>query len=165
MSKEITSQDSLATIKAAQQRPFADPRFGSLEKSSFTESASATSGLTFYDLEAGAKLIYPVLTPLRNLIPRVSGKGGIQANWRAITAINSSGLRIATEPAGPADADQTLRLLMSEAPQEGDQVLDAGGARLFLDTSAADFLDDKALDASVDGDGNVNFEVALQPEQ
>ncbi|BCJ29708.1 adhesin [Actinocatenispora sera] len=80
-------------------------------------------------------------------------------------APDSSGLRIATEPTGPADADQTLRLLMSEAPQEGDQVLDAGGARLFLDGSAADFLDDKALDASVDSDGNVNFEVALQPEQ
>lgn len=99
MSREITSQESLATIKAAQQKPFADPRFASLEKSSFTESASATSGLTFYDLEAGAKLIYPVLTPLRNMIPRVSGKGGIQANWRAITAINSSGLRIGVSAA------------------------------------------------------------------
>ena len=61
-----------------------------LEKSTFTENASATSGLTFYDLEVGAKLLYPVLTPLRNAIPRVSGKGGIQANWRAITAINTS---------------------------------------------------------------------------
>lgn len=99
MSKETTSQESLATIKAAQQRPFADPRFASLEKSSFTESASATSGLTFYDLEGGAKLIYPVLTPLRNMIPRVSGKGGIQANWRAITAINSSGLRVGVSAA------------------------------------------------------------------
>lgn len=82
-------------------------------------------------------------------------------------APDSSGLRIATEPSeptGPA-VDQTLRLLMSDAPQEGDQVLDADGARLFLDGSAADFLDDKALDASVDSDGNVNFEVALQPEE
>ena len=64
-----------------------------LGKSTFSESASATSGLTYYDLEAGAKLIYPVLTPLRNMIPRVSGKGGIQAAWRAVTAINATGLR------------------------------------------------------------------------
>ncbi len=94
MSMEMTSSDSLASIKAAQQRPLRDLRLASFEKSTYTESASATSGLTFYDLETGAKLIYPVLTPLRNMIPRVSGKGGIQANWRAITAINSSGLRV-----------------------------------------------------------------------
>lgn len=54
----------------------------------FTQSGTATSGITAYDLEAPAKTIYPVLTPLRNMIPRVSGKGGIQANWRAITGIN-----------------------------------------------------------------------------
>jgi hypothetical protein len=94
MSIETTSQDSLTQIKAAQQRPLNDPRLAHLEKSTYTESMSATSGLTFYDLEAGAKILYPVLTPLRNMIPRVSGAGGIQANWRAITAINSSGLRV-----------------------------------------------------------------------
>ena len=81
-------------IRKAQMQPLFDPRFASLEKSTFAQSASATSGLTYYDLEAGAKLLFPVLTPLRNSIPRVSGKGGVQAAWRAITAINSSGLRI-----------------------------------------------------------------------
>lgn len=65
-----------------------------LAKSTFAQSGSATSGLTFYDLEAGAKFLYPILTPLRNEIPRVSGKGGIQANWRAVTGINTSGIRI-----------------------------------------------------------------------
>jgi len=65
-----------------------------LAKSTFVQSGSATTGLTFYDLEAGAKLLYPVLTPLRNEIPRVSGKGGIQANWKAVTGINTSGIRI-----------------------------------------------------------------------
>ncbi len=81
-------------IRKAQSAPLFDPRFASLEKSTFSQSASATSGLTYYDLESGAKLLYPMLTPLRNSIPRVSGKGGIQAAWRAITAINSSGLRV-----------------------------------------------------------------------
>ena len=58
----------------------------------FIQSGSATSGLTAYDLEAPAKLLYPVLTPLRNMVPRVSGKGGIQAAWRAITGINTGGI-------------------------------------------------------------------------
>ena len=70
-----------------------------LKRATFSESASATSGLTFYDLELGAKFLYPVLTPLRNMIPRVSGKGGIQAAWRAITAINTTGLRFGVSSA------------------------------------------------------------------
>jgi hypothetical protein len=65
-----------------------------LQKSTFSQSGSATTGLTFYDLEAGAKFLYPILTPLRNEIPRVTGKGGIQANWKAVTGINTSGIRI-----------------------------------------------------------------------
>jgi hypothetical protein len=74
--------ETLAAFKAAQATPSA------LLKSTFSQPTSATSGINYYDLETGAKMIYPVLTPLRNEIPRVSGKGGIQANWRAITAIN-----------------------------------------------------------------------------
>jgi hypothetical protein len=85
--------DVLTSLKSAQQKPLASLANGGLAKSTFTESMSATSGLTFYDLELGAKFIYPVLTPLRNTIPRVSGKGGLAANWRAITAVNTQGLR------------------------------------------------------------------------
>lgn len=85
-------QEALSKSFAA---PISDPRLPEgLAKSTFSQSGSATSGLTAYDLEPGAKFLYPVLTPLRNEIPRVSGKGGIQANWRAVTAINSSGVRI-----------------------------------------------------------------------
>lgn len=58
-------------------------------KSTYNQAGSAITGLTAYDLEAPAKLLYPVLTPLRNMTPRVSGKGGIQANWRAITGVNT----------------------------------------------------------------------------
>lgn len=65
-----------------------------LAKATFSQSGSATTGLTFYDLEAGAKFLYPVLTPLRNEIPRVTGKGGIQANWKAVTGVNTSGIRV-----------------------------------------------------------------------
>lgn len=96
MTKHSNVQAVLDKIKAAQQNPFIDPQLSSngLEKSTFSESTSPTSGLTFYDLELGAKFLYPLLTPLRNMIPRASGKGGIQASWRGVTAINTSGLRI-----------------------------------------------------------------------
>lgn len=90
-----TLQQMQEALQKSFSAPIADPRMPEgLAKSTFSQNASATSGLTFYDLELGAKFLYPVLTPLRNEIPRVSGKGGIQANWRAITAINSSGVRI-----------------------------------------------------------------------
>jgi hypothetical protein len=32
----------------------------------------------------------PVITPLRNLIPRVKGNGGTATNWKAITGINTT---------------------------------------------------------------------------
>lgn len=75
-------------MKAALANPNAD-----LVKA-WTQSASAISGMTAYDLEAPAKLLFPVLTPLRNEIPRISGKGGIQANWRAVTALNTTNMGI-----------------------------------------------------------------------
>jgi len=56
----------------------------------FTQSASATSGLTTYDLDPVLGHLYPVLTPLRDMIPRKVGGKGIQANWRAITGVNTA---------------------------------------------------------------------------
>jgi hypothetical protein len=44
--------------------------------------------LVQFNLERPAKLIYPVITPLRNRIPRVKSVGGTAVNWRAITGIN-----------------------------------------------------------------------------
>ena len=89
----------LAEIGKAIGNPFTpENSLAFLAKSTFGQSGSATSGLTYYDLELGAKFLYPVLTPLRNEIPRVSGKGGIQAAWRAVTGINTSGMRIGVSP-------------------------------------------------------------------
>lgn len=95
MDPTVTAK-TLEMIKTLQKSPINDPSLAGLlaKADTFVQSGSATSGLTFYDLEAGAKFLYPVLTPLRNMIPRVSGKGGIQANWRAVTAVNTSGLRL-----------------------------------------------------------------------
>lgn len=83
-----------ALMKTLSEAPVLTAENSELMKSTFSQSGSATTGLTFYDLEAGAKFLYPVLTPLRNEIPRVTGRGGIQANWKAITAINTSGIRV-----------------------------------------------------------------------
>lgn len=60
---------------------------------SFVQPASATVGLQAYNLEAPSKKLYPVLTPLRNLLPRVSGGFSIQANWKAVTDINVGNVR------------------------------------------------------------------------
>lgn len=68
------------------------------------------------------------------------------------------GLRIATDPVAGA-----LALSVAPEPVEGDRVVAAEGARLFLDSDAAQFLDDKTLDATVDGQGAVQFAVAEQP--
>ena len=79
----------LELVMKAQRAPIPD----SIAKA-FTQSGSATTGLTYYDLEAPAKTLYPVLTPLRNKISRVTGKAGIQANWKAITGININGVNM-----------------------------------------------------------------------
>lgn len=89
-------EKTIATLRAAFEAGAVGQMLpgGGFGKSTFSQSGTATGGLTYYDLEAGAKFLYPVLTPLRNATPRVSGKGGIQANWRAVTAINTSGIRL-----------------------------------------------------------------------
>lgn len=86
----VPSQDSLRLIRETiAGNSSANPM--DLQKAWVQPTAAAT-GLAVYQLEAPAKLLYPVLTPLRNKIPRVGGGQGIQANWRAITGINTTQL-------------------------------------------------------------------------
>jgi iron-sulfur cluster assembly protein len=74
-----------------------------------------------------------------------------------------AGLRITQEmnvqSGGEARTD--LRLSVVEAAEEGDEVLE--DVRIFLDPEAAEFLDDKLLDADVDGD-DVRFSLDVQAE-
>jgi hypothetical protein len=72
--------ETLDLVKQAQAAPSE-----ALQKS-FTQA----TGLVAYDLEAGAKKLYPVLTPLRNMIGRVKGAGDTATRWKAITAINTN---------------------------------------------------------------------------
>ena len=76
------------------RKSLAAPDNDILKTAGWAQPGSATTGLTAYNLEAPAKLLYPVLTPLRNEIPRVVGQPGVQANWRNITGINTTGVRL-----------------------------------------------------------------------
>jgi Fe-S cluster assembly iron-binding protein IscA len=66
-----------------------------------------------------------------------------------------TGLRIANQ-------DGRLALALAPQPDEADRVIAGEGARLFLDDSAAAYLDDKVLDANVDDQGNPTFTLATQ---
>ena len=69
-----------------------------------------------------------------------------------------SGLRITTD-----DTRGTLRLSLAAHPVQGDAVVESGGARVFLDTTAAAFMGDSELDATTDSDGQVTFTIAEPP--
>ena len=85
----------------------------------------------------------------------------------AIDAIRT----LTTQPGLPADAGLrivhsdtagSLSLSVSPGPEAGDELLEASGVRIFLQTDAAVMLDGKSLDAHVDEAG-VIFEIGLQP--
>ena len=51
----------------------------------------------------------------------------------------------------------------SPAPLEGDEVLDAQGAHVFLDELAVLALEDKSLDAQIEG-GEISFGIVQRDE-
>lgn len=63
-----------------------------LGKAALAKSVTTSTGLVAYDLQAPAKNLYPVLTPLRNMIARKSRPvSGIATNWKVVSAIIGSG--------------------------------------------------------------------------
>jgi Fe-S cluster assembly iron-binding protein IscA len=66
-----------------------------------------------------------------------------------------AGLRIA-----PA-SDTELTLGLATAPAPGDQIIEEGGARVFVDPGAASMLDGAELDAQAQGD---QFAFGLRPQ-
>jgi hypothetical protein len=75
------TQDTLDLFKSALSTP--DERIA--------KSISTGTGLVAYDLQAPAKNLYPVVTPIRNALPRVGGGTGTATNWRQVTALVGSG--------------------------------------------------------------------------
>jgi PKD repeat protein len=55
-----------------------------------TRAITMASGLVGYELEAPAKVIVPVVTPLVNMLPRRRGNGADIVHWKAITSFDTS---------------------------------------------------------------------------
>ena len=78
-------QETLETIELVK---------GSLStpRDDIAKSISTGTGLIAYDLQAPAKNLYPFVTPIRNVMPRVGGGTGTATNWRQVSAIVGSGI-------------------------------------------------------------------------
>lgn len=134
MNASVTAE-TLALVKAAQGNP-------NDELAKAWSQGSATSGIVAYDLEAPSKKLYPVITPLRNEIPRVSGKGGTQANWRAVTGVNTTKVR-------PGVSDGNRGGVITTTTQDYTAVYKELGLEDYVtfaaDLDATGFEDKKAL--------------------
>jgi Fe-S cluster assembly iron-binding protein IscA len=67
---------------------------------------------------------------------------------------NRSGLRITDDTSG------RFVLSLAAEPANEEQVIDTGGAHVFLDPTAAKALDEQTLHATTDAQGRVRFSVA-----
>ena len=56
-----------------------------LMKESLTKNVTLSTGLSAYDLQAPAKNLYPIVTPLRNALPRVA-----QSSISSVAGVDSS---------------------------------------------------------------------------
>jgi hypothetical protein len=82
------TQETIDLAKAS----LADPQAAILAKAGWAQPSSATSGINAYDLETPSKKLFPVLSPLRNMLPRDGSGVGTAVNWRAVTGINTGNL-------------------------------------------------------------------------
>jgi iron-sulfur cluster assembly protein len=74
---------------------------------------------------------------------------------------DAAGLRIASavpEPVSPG----ALQVTTVPGPDENDQVINVGGARVYLEPQAAAFLEDKVLDGQLDAQGNAQSSLSVQ---
>lgn len=55
--------------------------------------------------------------------------------------------------------DGSLQLALTPGPQDGDQVVDHQGARVFLEPQVGELLADKKLDAAVGEQGSLQFSI------
>ena len=70
----------------------------------------------------------------------------------------TAGLRI--DSGGPQSTE--FAVAVAPEPQPGDQVVEAGAARVFLESNASVALDEKVLDAQVSEEGAVRFAIGDQ---
>jgi len=81
------SAETAALFRTSANAPvLGDPRI-------LNKAISQATGLVWYDLQAPAKNLFPVITPLRNKTPRVRGNGDVATRWKVVTGINTARLR------------------------------------------------------------------------
>jgi len=76
-------------------------------------------------------------------------------------APDETGLRIASSASEPEDPS-ALQVTAEAGPGENDLVIEAAGARVFLEPQVVTYLDDKVLDAQLDEQGNARFTLGTQ---
>jgi Fe-S cluster assembly iron-binding protein IscA len=74
---------------------------------------------------------------------------------------DGAGIRIAPPEGEDAGSAPQLQVSVTGGPAETDQVIDAEGARVFVDEALAALLDDKLLDAGIVED-QVHFMLGAQ---
>ena len=93
---------------------------------------------------------------------------GVQAILTAPGVPEGAGVPItaATPASGPSTA-VGLQVALAAVPDEGDEVIEEAGARVFLEDIVAELLQDKLLDADHDGEqvrfsiGNASWNIRL----
>lgn len=96
MTVNVSPQDLQKSFTEALKNPSEDIarsilKAAGLRDAELEKSITTGTGLVAYDLQAPAKNLYPVATPIRNRLPRVPGSGGTATNWKQITALTGSG--------------------------------------------------------------------------
>ena len=71
---------------------------------------------------------------------------------------DEAGLRSTSAPT----PEPSFEVTAAAQGEPGDQVVEQGGATVYLDRTSAELLDDKVLDAVVDPSGKVEFALAHQ---
>jgi hypothetical protein len=88
MDLNTTTQNTIAMQK--------DVALG-LAKDATTAGYNIATGITGINLEAPSKSLFPVLSPLRNVIPRTKApNGAVSAQWKGIMGINTTNARATT---------------------------------------------------------------------
>jgi hypothetical protein len=80
------TKETLALTKAALNSPMSP-------EEALAKGVTVSTGLVYYDLQAPSKNLVPIITPLRNSIPRVGRPIGYgdSAKWKQIAALVGSG--------------------------------------------------------------------------
>ncbi len=82
---------------------------------------------------------------------------------KAIQESEGAGVRISARPQRQNGKGPALSVDLVPAPEAGDQVVEAGSARLFVEPTAAPALDEKVLDVQVDA-GEIRLALLEQGE-